>query len=69
MTKPKISKEQRDFPAEYAQGHAARGASIGRDDAPYGDGDQRDAWLAGYDDDADPSGARARDQTMYTKKV
>lgn len=64
MTKAKISKHQKDFPAEYQQGRVARAGSISRDEAPYAEGDQLDAWLAGYDDDADPNGARARDATM-----
>lgn len=64
MTKPKISKEQREFPDEYRQGQQARAGSISREDAPFPEGDQLNAWLAGYDDDRDDSGARARDRTM-----
>ena len=64
MTKPKLNKHQREFPAEYEQGRVARAGSINRDDAPYAEGEQLDAWLAGYDDDADPTGAKARDATM-----
>jgi len=64
MTKPKINKFQRDFPAEYEQGMAARAGSISRDDAPYAEGDQLDAWLAGYDDEVEDGGARARNETM-----
>lgn len=64
MTKPKMSKQQREFPNEYEQGQTARSNSIAREDAPYGDGEQLEAWLAGYDDDSDPDGSKARDRTM-----
>lgn len=64
MTKAKISKAEKDFPTEYAQGRRARIAGVERDDAPYGDGDQLGAWNAGYDDDSDPNGEIARMEAM-----
>ena len=69
MTKPKLNKHQREFPSEYEQGQAARSGSISRDDAPYGEGEQLDAWLAGYDDDTDSTGEKARNATMNPERL
>lgn len=48
----------------YQQGRTARLGGISRDQAPYGDGDDLELWLKGWDDDSDPNGSIARDRTM-----
>lgn len=38
-----------DYPLAFDHGKRARGAAIARDQAPFGAGDELDAWLEGYD--------------------
>lgn len=38
-----------DYPLAFDLGRRARGAAIARDQAPFGAGDELDAWLEGYD--------------------
>lgn len=64
MTTKKNDKLKADFPAESAQGQQARHAGIAQEDAPYAEGDQLEAWQAGYDSNDDPYGAQARNETM-----
>lgn len=46
---PKRFKLEPEHRAAYEQGRAARRARIAKDDAPHGEGDDLDAWLAGYE--------------------
>jgi ribosome modulation factor len=47
----KPTKQQVEHPA-FEVGRTACRAGISRDDAPYVEGDEHDAWLAGYDFEA-----------------
>jgi ribosome modulation factor len=50
-----MTKKTADADPIFEQGEAARTADLGRDACPYGEGDNRDAWLKGYGPDADPA--------------